>query len=91
MIRPEKHTQALKALQSILIWSRWMAYRKDDHAAIADILDWAEYLAGLVAEEKDRTETYASVLQGLADKYPFCKRAAAEFAADASSPIANST
>ena len=82
MVRLEKQTQAFKSLQSLLIWTRWLAYQKEDFNAIADIMDWAEYLAGMLAEEEDRTETYAAVLKELADKYPFCNFAVVEFAKD---------
>ena len=45
---------AMKALQAVLIRGRTMAYAKDDQAKIADLLDRAEYLAGMLYGLKSR-------------------------------------
>lgn len=69
MITPNKLTNALHALQDVIIRGRTMAYEKADHGQIADLLDTAEYLAGLIYEKKDMTTAFRENLVGLAQKH----------------------
>ena len=49
---------AIKALQLVIIQGRMMAYEKVSHSSIADLLDRAEYLAGLLCEERNTAEVF---------------------------------
>lgn len=69
MIAKDKEVAAIKALQSVLIRGRTMAYAKDDHTKTADLLDVAEYLAGMLYEQQDMTETFRENLVMLAERH----------------------
>jgi hypothetical protein len=69
MIRQDKFENALYALQNVLVFARAMAYKGKAHKDIADILDSAEYLPYLIANEKDETENFRSHLLSIADKH----------------------
>ena len=79
MIRPEKYTQALKALQMIIIRARFLAGTKEDHSKIAELLDWAEYLPQLILAAEDCTEKYTSVLKDISEEHPYCQGIFLEF------------
>jgi hypothetical protein len=66
MIAKEKEMAAMKALQFVIIHGRAMAYEKADHSKIADLMDRAEYLAGMLYEERDMTTTFRKNLVELA-------------------------
>jgi len=59
----------MKALQAVLIRGRAMAYEKADHTKIADLMDRAEYLAGMLFEPQDMTETFRANLVELAERH----------------------
>ena len=63
MIAAEKIPHALDALQALVIRARFMAYQRDDHAVIADLLDSVELLPRLIACEEDRTERFRDVVK----------------------------
>lgn len=88
MIRAEKHTQALRALQQVIIRARFLAYTKEDHWKIADLLDWAEYLPQLVIAPEDLTESYAAVLKGISERHPYCYGIFLEFSREPGNPSA---
>lgn len=69
MIAKDRETAAMKALQAVIIRGRAMAYAKDDHAKIADLLDVAEYLAGMFFEQEDMTKTFRENLVALAERH----------------------
>lgn len=76
MIRPDKFTNALAALQHILVAARAMAYDEEPHDQIAEVLDWAEYLPYLIGCKQDRTEEFEGILRDLHDKHnSFCRHA----------------
>ena len=52
MIAPEKHKQALKAIQNIMIHARFLAYMRDDYTKISEILDYGEILPTLFFQRK---------------------------------------
>ena len=70
MIRTEKIDSALYAFSGLLFRSRAMAYNHDDHEAIAEVLDFAEYLPLLLASPEDNTEEFRYFLEGLSAKHP---------------------
>jgi hypothetical protein len=70
MIDPLKQNQAPQALHRILIEARLMAYEGQDSAKLADVLDWAELLPGLLAAEEDKTSEYRSTLAAIAECHP---------------------
>lgn len=61
---------AIAAIQTVIIAARTMASRKAAHEKLADVLDIAEYLPGLILEPRDRTQEFREQLVGLAEKYP---------------------
>ncbi len=79
MISQEKHRSALWALNWVLVAARLMAYQKEDHEKIADLLDLAEYLPCLMLENADRTEHFRECLSDLSKKYPSMKLAVDRF------------
>ena len=70
MIKPEKLSNALHALNAILIRARTMAYDAVEHARIAEVLDVAEYLPPLIADAADRTDEFREQVAGLAERFP---------------------
>ena len=70
MIRNDKLHSALYAFNGLLFGSRAMACNHDDHEAIADVLDFAEYLPILLASPNDTTDEFRFFLEGLSKKHP---------------------
>lgn len=70
MISPEKFQNALRALNCVLIAARKMAYDRVDHKEIAEVLDVAEYLPRLLADERDQTLMFRDCLRELAARWP---------------------
>lgn len=69
MIRADKFNSALFALQALIIKTREMAYKQENHAKIADILDYAEELPRLIASEEDQTNLFREILVEIAKKH----------------------
>ncbi len=69
MVENEKLVPALKALQGVLIRARSMAYDKEDHALIAEILDYAEELPALIACEEDKTNEFVASIEEVSEKF----------------------
>jgi hypothetical protein len=67
VIIEQKKIAAMKALQSVIIHGRIMAYEKADYNRIADLLDRAEYLAGMFYENRDMTVTFRENLVEIAE------------------------
>lgn len=88
MIRAEKYTQALIALQQIIIRSRFLAGTEDNRSKVVDLLDWAEYLPQLILAAEDCTEKYASALKGISEKHPYCSGIFLEFSRELGQPSA---
>ena len=53
---------ATRALQAIVVKARSYAHDETPYAKIADILDRAEYLAALIYDEHDQTDTFRKYL-----------------------------
>lgn len=85
MIPGERLLRAYHALHTVLVLGRKMAF-ENDSAAVAEVLDVAEYLPGLFAAEKDRTDDFRAQLQTLSDKYPIMELALRRFDSDDPSP-----
>jgi hypothetical protein len=69
MIASNRNRGALKAMNSILVLSRSLAY-EGKNTDLAAILDIAEYLPLLMLEPDDRTDEFREQLVGLARLYP---------------------
>ena len=69
MISPEKLPNALYALQGVLIRARSMAHRSEPIEELAELLDYAEYMPGLVACAADETVQFRAILETVAAKY----------------------
>lgn len=69
MIKPEKLSNALYALQAVLIKARSMAYSGAPGQQIADLLDAAEMLPRLIANETDETENFRRYLVQIGEKH----------------------
>ena len=65
MIAQEKQRPALLALNLVLVRARWMAYEQAPLSRLAAVLDVAELLPMLIAEERDRTTDFRAHLDGL--------------------------
>jgi hypothetical protein len=70
MIRNDKVTQALTALNKILVMARHMAREKTEHAQIESLLDAAELLPMLFLRAEDKTELYRQILADVAAEFP---------------------
>lgn len=68
MIPPPQQRGALQALNTVLVLLRSLAYDGVTGEELADLLDMAEYLPRLLAEEPDRTREYRETLMGLAER-----------------------
>ena len=69
MIKENKIVPAFKALQHIFITSRWMAGKGYNPESIYDLLDGAEFLAGLAARIEDKTEEFEDYLKMICEKH----------------------
>jgi hypothetical protein len=69
MISTSKYKQALRAVQDVFILARKFAHERADHAAIARLLDYAEYLPGLILDEEDTTKEFRDNLVDIADQF----------------------
>lgn len=70
MISFEKSQNALRAMNHVLVLARKMAYDRVDQNEIAAVLDVAEYLPRLLADEHDRTSDFRSNIADLARHWP---------------------
>ena len=86
MIRAEKYTQALTALQQIIIRARFLAYKEEEHSKIAELLDGAEYLPQLILAKEDCTESYAAALKEISEAHPYCRSIFLEFSREPERP-----
>lgn len=70
MVQTDKYQSALCALNRVLVLGRAMAYDRVAHSEIAELLDIAEYLPRLMAEEADTTEEFRAQLSFMAERWP---------------------
>jgi len=69
MISAEKSQNALRTMNHVLVLVRKMAYDRVDQKQIADVLDIAEYLPRLLADERDQTSAFRDCLGDLAARW----------------------
>jgi hypothetical protein len=70
MIPTEKAQNALRSLNHVLVLTRKMAYDRVAHKDVAEVLDIAEYLPRLLAEQDDQTSAFRKCLEDLAVRWP---------------------
>jgi hypothetical protein len=70
MIRKENLNAALRALNTVLVVARKMAYDHASYESLASALDSAEYLPVLMLDKDDQTDAFRALLQDLAHKHP---------------------
>ena len=86
MIRSEKYVKALSALQQIIIRARFLASKEEQATKVVGLLDAAEELPRLIADDEDRTAEFAAALQAISERYPYCRNIFEEFSNETSSP-----
>ena len=65
MIAPTKLTDALYALNAVLVQARMMAFEKAPHQTLGKVLDVAELLPMLMTRKDDMTAEFRSHLEDL--------------------------
>jgi hypothetical protein len=79
MIQPEKHNKALWAVQQVIVRARFLASKENQMAKVIGLLDAAEELPQLIADREECTDAFASALQAIAERYPYCRNIYTEF------------
>jgi hypothetical protein len=69
MIQPSKQSNALAAINAVLILARKLAY-EGKSKDVAEVLDTAEYLPMLMLDARDCTSTFRDQLVGLVTRRP---------------------
>ena len=69
MIKANKIKPAFAAIQQIFISARWKIGAKENYQSFYDLMDDAEYLAGLACQDEDKTEIFESNLKMLSEKH----------------------
>ncbi|MCI0387593.1 MAG: hypothetical protein MOB07_02315 [Acidobacteria bacterium] len=82
MIRSEKYVKALSALQQIIIRARFLASKEEQKTKVVGLLDAAEELPRMIADDEDRTETFAAALQAISERYPYCRNIFVDFSGE---------
>jgi hypothetical protein len=70
MVPNERHQNALRAMNRVLVLARSMAYERLPHEEIASVLDVVEYLPRLLADERDQAAAFRGCLEDLAARWP---------------------
>jgi hypothetical protein len=78
MIRVEQYTQALRALQQLIVHAKSQAYQVGE-SRVAELLNDIELLPEYLADERDRTGEFVEMLQGIAQVNPSCRYIVEEF------------
>lgn len=69
MISPDKHDQALDAINAVLVYARAMAASGAPYGDLVAILDVAEYLPTLFLQRDDQTAHFRGVLFDNAQRF----------------------
>jgi hypothetical protein len=69
MVHHAKLTNALYALQGVLIRARAMANEPGKEKEVAKILDYAEHLPRLIANQTDETRNFREILEVVATRF----------------------
>lgn len=80
MIRSDKLDGALHALAGVVMRSRAMFENGATPKALAEVMDYLEYLPPMLATPDDATDAFAAMLQWLAERHPQFDFARARFA-----------
>jgi hypothetical protein len=67
MVNHEKLLPAMRAIQYVCIRTRKLAYDETEHATIADVMDRAEYLVGLLCMPDECTDEFRKNLVELVE------------------------
>lgn len=78
MIRSDRYPQALRALQKLIIHAKAQAYAAGQ-TGVADLLNDVELLPEYIADDRDRTDDFAQMLEGILEVYPSCRYIVDEF------------
>ena len=73
MIKDEKNSSSLHAINKILVIIRFFAGSQASSKTLYDMLDYAELLPLLIADKEDRTELFHKTLFDMAERWPMCK------------------
>lgn len=85
MISTDQFHQALKALQRLIIHCKAQVYNSGD-TQLGALLNDIETLPEFLADERDRTDEFIKMLQGIAQVHPSCRYIVEEFER-ASTPV----
>ena len=77
MIRSDQYTKALRALQRLIVQAKSEAYQRSE--GLADLLNDVELLPEYLADERDRTDEFIEMMQGIAQTHPSCRYILEEF------------
>jgi hypothetical protein len=69
MIQESKTVSAFLALQQIFISARWKLGKNINPNLLYDLLDGAEYLAGLASRAEDKTDEFEDYLRMLCERH----------------------
>ena len=73
MIKPEKNNAALYALHKIMVNARFLVLKREALDDVAVLLDYAEAMPRMFVSEEDETDTYRDYINGLSDRFPYCR------------------
>ena len=80
MIQPDKVNCALYALHLVMVELRSISLSGGDADLMSELLDWAEAMPFLIAQpDEDRTESFRSHLEAIAEACPRLGRAVVAF------------
>lgn len=79
MVNADKTSGALYALHLILVRARFMAQTGEALKDIAVLLDYAEMLPRLLADEQDMTVTYREYVVAITERFPYCQYVLTQF------------
>lgn len=91
MIQPAKYHKALSALQQIIVRARFLASKEAQVTNAIGLLDAAEELPQFIADANDCTDEFATALQAIAERYPYCRNLFVEFESETANAASVST
>jgi hypothetical protein len=78
MIHVEQYSQALRALQRLIVHAKSQAYQAGE-SRLAELLNDMELLPEYLVDERDRTGEFVEMLHGIAQVNPSCLYIIEEF------------
>lgn len=69
MLRDEKCNTALKAIQDLLIYGRYLAHQGKESSFFFEYFDALEILPWLIFDEKDNTSFFETLLLSICEEY----------------------